>query len=224
MSVTLTAQGLTFSDGSTQTTTSIGSGGTVDPGQLYNITTFTSSGTYTVPSGCYRVLAKVIGGGGGAAGYLESGGSGGYSECLVAVTPGQTIAVTVGGGGGGVGYYGGAGQGGTSSFGSYCSASGGYGANQNYGHTGGHGGGGSGGYVNLIGAGGTGHGNGHGHGGVAKGGYSYWGGPAGTRHSGGEQIGSGAPGTGASGGVTDYGHNGQSHGGAAGIVVVYAYT
>lgn len=221
MAVTLTGQGITYSDGSVQTTSTTGA----DSGKLYSITTYTSSGTYTVPSGCYRVMAKVIGGGGGSAGYCESGGSGGYSECLVAVTPGQAIAVTVGGGGGGVGYYAGAGQGGTSSFGTYASATGGYGANQNYGHTGGHGGQGSGGYVNLIGSGGTGHANHHGHGGIAKGGYGFWGGPRARRHSGAEVIGNGSPGSGAPGGITDGGNNGGGGcGGVAGMVVVYAYT
>jgi hypothetical protein len=221
MSVTLTAQGISFNDGSTQTTNTL----SYDAGKLVSITQFTSSGTYTVPSGCYRVLAKVIGGGGGSAGYCESGGAGGYSEALVPVTPGQQIGVTVGGGGGGVGYYAGAGAGGTSSFGSYCSASGGYGANNNYSHTGGHGGSGSGGFINLTGGGGTGHGNGHGSGGIAKGGYGFWGGPMARRHSGAEVIGSGAVGAGAAGGITDSGNN--NGGGCTantGMVVVYAYT
>jgi len=199
-----------------------------DTGSIISITTFTSSGTYTVPSGAGTLFVRVQGGGGGAASYCESGGAGGYAETYVKVapaglTPGSsTIAVTVGGGGGGVGYYAAAGAGGTSSFGSYASATGGRGANNDYGHTGGHGGFGSG-LLQLAGGGGSGHANGHSNAGSAKGGASYFGGPSGTRHSGGEQIGPGAPGSGAAGGVTDGGAGG-GHGGASGLVVVYAYT
>ena len=221
MSIIMGPDGLILSDGSTTTPTR------PDTGSLISITTFTSSGTYTVPSGCGTIFVKVQGGGGGSAGYCESGGAGGYAESFIKVssaglTPGSsTIGVTVGGGGGGVGYYAGAGSGGTSSFGGYVSASGGYGANNNYSHTGGHGGIGSG-LLNLTGGGGSGHANGHGYGGIAKGGASFFGGPMMRRHSGDEQIGPGAPGTGAAGGITD--GNSYGVGGASGIVIVYAYT
>jgi len=221
MAVTLGADGLTYSDGSTQIRTATSD--TTDRGRLISITTFTSNGTYTAPTYCTKVLVKVQAGGGGSAGYLESGGAGAYAEKLIQpFTAGSTAAVTVGGGGGGVGYYAAAGDGGSSSFGSYVSASGGYGANRNYSHTGGHGGFANNGDFNVNGGGGTGHGNSHGYGGVGRGGSSFFGGPHGVRHSGGEQIGPGAPGAGASGGITNTGTPGRT--GASGIVIVYAYT
>jgi len=182
MAITLGSTGLIFSDNTIQTDT------LTDYGAVISITTFTGSGTYTVPAGCVTMFVRVQGGGGG-----------------------------------GVGYYAAAGQGGTSSFGGYCAATGGYGANQNYTHTGGHSGVGSGGIVNLYQGAGCGHANGHQHSGSARGGGSYFGGCYGTRHSGGEQIGPGAPGAGAPGGVTDSGQNGSGHVGSAGLVVVYAY-
>lgn len=218
MPITIGPDGVKYNDGALQ---SSGVAQSSDSGDLISITAFTATGTYTVPANCKSLLVKVVGGGGGSAGYLESGGAGGYSEKLIqGLSPGATVTVTVGGGGGGVGYYAAAGDGGTSSFGSYCSATGGYGANRNHSHTGGHGGIGSGGDVNFAGAGGYGHGNTISAWG-AKGTASYWGGGFGTRHSGGETIGSGAPGTGASPGTTG-GTAGKTA--AAGMVVVYAYT
>lgn len=197
-----------------------------DSGAIISITTFSSSGTYTVPSGCTTLFVRVQGGGGGSAGYCESGGAGGYAETFIKVapaglTPGSsTIAVTVGGGGGGVGYYAAGGAGGTSSFGSYVSATGGRGANNDYSHTGGHGGYGSG-LLQIAGGGGSGHANGHGYGGISKGGAAYFGGPAARRHSGNEFIGPGSPGAGAPGGITDGNTSGSN--GNSGLVVVYAY-
>lgn len=131
-------------------------------GALKNMYTFTSSGTYT-KSGSDVIYLKVVcvGAGGGAAQtYGESGGAGGYCELLINATGISTVAVTVSSsGGGGGGYYGNYNSGGTTSFGSYCSASGGYGANNNQSHSGGHGGYGYGGNVNGYGGGGSGHRN-----------------------------------------------------------------
>lgn len=218
MAITLDA-GITYSDGTTQTTAKSDS---YDYGQLISITTFTSTGTYTAPAGCRKILVKVTGAGGGSAGHFESGGAGGYVERLIdPYTAGTATTVTIGGGGGGVGYYAAAGTGGTSSFGSYCSATGGYGANTQYGHTGGSGGVGSGGPIVFNGGGGHGHGNGWGAFGP-RGVPSYWGGGFGTRHSGGEQIGHGAPGAGASSGTTGNGGSGKTA--SSGMVVVYAYS
>lgn len=220
MAVTLGPNGIVFGDG----TNHAGLATQADNGELIDIATFTSSGTWTAPANCTRVLVKLVGGGGGSAGYCESGGAGGYAEGTFPMKPGDTVSVTVGGGGGGVGYYAAAGDGGTSSFGGYLSATGGYGANRNYSHTGGHGGYGTG-PVALTGSGGTGHANGHGHGGIAKGGYSYYGGPKARRHSGAEVIGNGAPGAGAPGGITDGGNNnGGGCTGNSGLVVIYSYT
>lgn len=219
MAVSIDNSGLTFSDGTKQNGSPTSNN---DYGQLVSITTFTSSGTYTAPTPCRKLLVKVQGAGGGGAGHFESGGAGGYAEKLIhAVSPGNTFAVTVGGGGGGVGYYAAGGTGGTSSFAGLVTASGGYGANANYSHTGGHGGTGSGGQISLTGGGGVGHTNGFGSWG-ARGVSGYFGGGMGTRHSGGEQIGPGAPGAGASGGTTGNGGGGKTA--AAGLVVVYAYS
>jgi len=100
-------------------------------GMKYQI--FTSSGTFTVPSGATQVLVTLIGGGGGGSkgggGSLSGAGGGGggvYYRVPVTVTPGSSIPVTIGSGGAGGtsshidGY---AGE--TSSFGSYLSATGG---------------------------------------------------------------------------------------------------
>jgi hypothetical protein len=192
-------------------------------GGLISIASFTGSGTYVVPSNCTKIYVKLVGGGGGSAGYCESGGAGGYSEGTFQVVPGTSYSITVGGGGGGVGYYAAAGNGGTSSFGSLLSATGGYGANQNYSHGGGHGGVGSGGQVNLYGGSGTGHANSgnHSQAGPAGGG-SYFGGPGSQTRAGGTATNfSPAPGSGATGGLTETSNGGT--GGPGGLVVVYAY-
>ena len=75
----------------------------------------------------------------------------GVQTCALPIwANGTTVSVTIGGGGDGRNYHQGCGDGGTSSFGSYVSASGGYGANRNWGHSGGHGGIGSGGAMNYT--------------------------------------------------------------------------
>ena len=215
MAVTLNASGLLVN--STQFTTP-----PVDTGKQILITTFTGNGTYTVPANCYRVLVQCVGGGGGSAGYCESGGAGGFSEGHFTVTPNAAIAVTVGGGGGGVGYYATAGNGGTTSFGSYLSASGGHGANTNITHGGGHGGVGSAGQINLYGGSGTGHTNHGSHAQDGAGGGSYFGGPGGQNRTTTPTNFSPSPGSGATGGRCDDGGSGTT--GAGGLVVVYAYT
>lgn len=100
------------------------------PSAIGGIQVFTSSGTFTVPAGITKVKVTVIGGGGGGA---DQGGAGGYGgggggtaiKIVSGLTPGSTISVTVGTGGAG----GNTGSnGGTSSFGAYCSATGGAGA------------------------------------------------------------------------------------------------
>ena len=218
MAITLGSTGIVFSDGTSRSTAN------VDTGGLISITSYTSgTNTYTVPAGCKTLFVRLVGGGGGSAGYCESGGAGGYAEKLITgVTAGQTITATVGAGGGGVGYYAAGGTGGTSSFGSYASATGGYGSNSNYSHTGGLGGVGSGGDITLQGGGGTGHANHHGYGGVAKGGASYYGGSFSIRHYHSTVIGPGAPGAGAPGGITD-GNGTTGNSASNGLIVVYAY-
>lgn len=112
---------------------------------------FTSSGTFTVPSGITAVKVTVVGGGGnGGSGYTgcgQQGGAGGGGgglaiKYITGLTPGGTVSVTVGGATG------------TSSFGAYCSATGGSnGANgAPSAGAGGAGGSGSGGDLNMTGA------------------------------------------------------------------------
>lgn len=216
MAVTI-GTNITFNDNSTQN-----SAYRTSKGQPISITTFTSTGTYVVPVNCSKILVQLVGGGGGSAGYLESGGAGGYAEGVFSVTPGTSYTVTIGGGGGGVGYYAAAGDGGTTSFGSLLSATGGYGANRNTSHGGGHGGIGSNGQINLYGGTGTGHGNHSSHAQPNGGGGSFFGGPGGkTRSNDGANY-SPAWGSGASGAITEVGSTGST--GSGGVCVVYAYT
>lgn len=241
MAVTLGSTGLTFSDGSSQTTRPTGglNKWDTDGGDLINVQSFRVSGTWTNP-GASMVHVKLIGGGGGGSGYCESGGSGGYAEGFYNVSGVGSVAVTVGGGGSYAVYYAGAGNGGTSSFGSYLSASGGYGANQNYSHSGGHGGNSFGGAgLSVVGGAGCGHINSVGHASASVLGSSgYFGGGAchARNHSnlGGANNAAhgtymGAPGAGGPGNITDWGNNWTSRGhsagenGGAGAVIVYSY-
>lgn len=121
---------------------------------------FTSSGTFTVPANVTRIKVTVVGGGGGGSsnGNVQGrngGGAGGTAiKWISGLTPGQQISVTVGLGGAGVNAST-AGAGGTSSFGAYCSATGGNGGtaadpSSGYGYAV-PGGVGSGGDINLYG-------------------------------------------------------------------------
>lgn len=83
---------------------------------------FTTSGTFTVPTGVTQVSAVVVGGGGGGAGSAnpdETGGGGGGGALAyvnaISTTPGESLTVTVGSGGNGGGDGGGNGTGGGSS-------------------------------------------------------------------------------------------------------------
>lgn len=77
---------------------------------------FFASGTWSVPLGIGKVRARVWGGGA----YNQGGGGGFSMETIYNLTGVTSIAVTVGAGGDGTTT-----TGGTSSFGSYCSATGG---------------------------------------------------------------------------------------------------
>ena len=187
---------------------------------IYGITVFTSSGTYYTPSGVRFVKVCVQGGGGGASGHGESGGAGGYAELVLDVRSISSVSVTIGGDSGSSFYSGAGSQGNSASFGPYVSASGGYGANQNYQHCGGLGGVGSGGNLNLYGAGGANH---HQESGI--GGGSFWGGSVAGGHPNGGNFSHNhqshsAPGSGGSGGYF-HGHYGSQ--GKAGMIVVYQY-
>jgi len=67
-----------------------------------NSQVFTSSGTFTIPSGVTKLKMTIVGGGGtgGAGGFSEGtgGGGGGLAiKYLTGLTPGNTLTVTVGG-------------------------------------------------------------------------------------------------------------------------------
>lgn len=122
MATSLNASGVLFSDSVTQATAYLGG-----RGQL-----FTSSGTFTVPSGITSIKVTVLGGGGGGGTASvngtcgDGGGAGGMAiKFITGLTPGSTVAVTVGAGGSS------SVTGGTSSFGGYCSATGGSGGAAN---------------------------------------------------------------------------------------------
>lgn len=125
MPSSLTNTGVTFNDSTSQATAFIGRRGQV----------FTSSGTFTVPTGITAVKVTVVGGGGGGGGYssgtsvvASAGGAGGgvAVKFVTGLTPGGTVSVTVGSGGAG-GTAGTGTAGGTSSFGASASATGGNG-------------------------------------------------------------------------------------------------
>lgn len=217
MSTTLTSTGVQFGDGSVNATAS------GNRGSIISIQSWASPGTYTWsrPANCTKILVQVQGAGGGGASYCESGGAGGYAERLIDVTSISSVSITVGSGGANTGYYSASGAGGTTSFGSYVSATGGYGANNNVSHTGGHSGIGSGGDLNIKCGGGTGHGNTGGREAVGNGGRSYFGsGYKGSHSTNTSNWGYTAPGAGGAGGAMQ-GWAG-SYGGP-GIVIVYNF-
>jgi len=112
-------------------------------GGFSNMQVFTSSGTFTVPTGITKVKVTVVGGGAGPGNIGGGGGGGTAIEIISGLTPGNTVSVTVGSGGGGFNI-----SGGTSSFGAFCSATGGI-------ATSGLGGIGSGGDLNIGGQSGS---------------------------------------------------------------------
>jgi len=190
-------------------------------GNISSMQVFTSGGTWNKPSGVRYIHVQVIGGGGGGSGHGESGGSGGYSEEIIDVSGISSVSVSVSGESNGTYYRGGGGNGGSSSFGSYLSASGGYGANRNNQHSGGLGGVGSGGNLNIYGGGGESH---HARGGN-NGSTGFFGGgvaggwPQGGNFSHNHQSHS-APGTG--GGGAHY-RNYRGSNGRPGLVVITHY-
>jgi hypothetical protein len=190
---------------------------------LKNLYSYTGNTTYTKSGNDVKIIKVIcVGGGGGGRGYHESGGAGGYAERIIDAVAVSSISVTVGGGSGGGYYFGFSGQGATTSFGSYCSATGGYGANQNRSHAGGHGGVGSGGQINFYGGGGGGHAPGYNNqqgGEAGQGGGSFFGGTSPGRHGSHGYTNSTAPGAGAFGGAGN--HNGGD--GSTGICLVYEY-
>lgn len=110
--------------------------------QIKGQQTFTSSGTFTVPSNVRSIDIFCVGGGGGGQNNPSSewgggGGSGGYTSTRksYSVSPGQTFSVTIGAGGDKEK------DGNTTSFGTVLSANGGKKGTGNPGSNGGSGGG-----------------------------------------------------------------------------------
>lgn len=134
-------------------------------GGFSNMEVFTSPGTWTNPGNVQKVKVTVVGGGGGGGGCANGypgwgagGGGGGGTAIEVIPFPSATnVPVTIGNGGSARPFVNGnAGSngvsGGTSSFGAYCSASGGTGGRGVDQPTGyGLGGSGSGGTLNITG-------------------------------------------------------------------------
>ena len=87
MTTTVTTTGITFADSTTQTTAA-----TSGLAGLFG-QTFTSNGTFTVPSGVTAVKVTVIGGGGGGGGGSTNGTAGGTSSF------GSFVSCAGGGGG-----------------------------------------------------------------------------------------------------------------------------
>jgi hypothetical protein len=116
--------GVTFPDATLQTTAAVPGGPGF--GGAPNTSIYTASGFWICPPSIFKVRVTVVGGGGGSNAEETSGGSGGCAIGVYNVTPGTTYSLTVGAGGN-LGA-----AGGTSSFGSFCSATGGLGAGPSY--------------------------------------------------------------------------------------------
>jgi len=128
-------------------------------GGMESMQVFTSSGTWTKPSGITKVKVTVVGGGGGGGGEVNNvsaggGAGGGTAVKFIDVSSISSETVTIGAGGADSTTADGA-AGGTSSFGSHCSATGGGGgqATENP-DVSAVGGAGSGGDFNIQGEGG----------------------------------------------------------------------
>ncbi len=194
--------GVKFPDGTLQTTAP----------RTPTLQTFTSSGTWTKPSGVTKIKVTVVGGGGGGGSYsggIYGSGGGGGGACVkyINVTSITSETVTIGAAGaassGGSG-----GTGGTSSFGAHCSATGGLGGTAGGPSSGGAGGIGSSGDLNIRGNPGE---------------SSYGTNPG---HIGGGSIFAG--GGGGAGGSPTYGGGGstaypEGNAGASGVIIVEEY-
>lgn len=153
MPTSITSTGITFPDATTQTTAA-GAGG------FSNMEVFNNPGTWTNPGNVSKVKVRLVGGGAGAStgangpNWKYGSPGGGYAEEVISLPTGTNVPVTVGNGGTGANYANPGptnrpgNPGGTSSFGGYCSATGG---TANNGPTINLGGTGSGGQINATG-------------------------------------------------------------------------
>lgn len=115
--------GVTFPDNTLQTTAAIPN--TAGFGGNIQMRVFSASDSWTCPAGVTQVRATVVGGGGGSVfdgGDTWVGGHAGYAIGVYTVTPGTSYSITVGLGGRGLPS---PSSGGTSSFSTFCSATGG---------------------------------------------------------------------------------------------------
>ena len=156
-------------------------------GGLKSVQVFTSSGTYTKPSGINTVKVICTGGGGGGAegkstfNYGGGGAAGGTAIDIIDVSGTSTVTVTVGAGGAQqtAGNGSGGNNGATSSFGSFCTGTGGEGGKpEGAGQSRAAPGNGTGGVINILGGqgGSQGGGNTNDEAGGSMGGSSFWGG------------------------------------------------
>ena len=90
MSTSIGSSGVTFPDATTLATAA-----GIIPGMKGQV--FTSSGTFTIPTGVTALKVNVVGGGGGSgSGYSGGGGAGGAAiSYLTGLTAGNTLTVTV---------------------------------------------------------------------------------------------------------------------------------
>ena len=211
------------SNGTTWTSTAIAS----LPGMLGQV--FSSSGTFTIPSGVTALKITVIGGGGGGGSTSSApiGGAGGGGTAvsyLTGLTPGGTLAVTIGAGGAQGGSYNTGGNGGNSTVASgtqsISTITGGGGIASRGSNQGAWipsvGGTASGGTLNLVGNPGT----------IALGDFGqgfYWGGTGGCSILPGGGIGTnnGVGGSGSAGGGAGGSATGAYVGGAGGAGIVF---
>ena len=170
-------------------------GGSIITDGNYTVHTFTTNGTFSVPSGTMNATVLVVAGGGGGGWFAGGGGGAGGLIYTNSYSATGNITVVVGSGGTGATGAGNGNPGYNSSFGTLVSAGGGYGGKYDGGN-GGSGGGGGGGDAAFPGqAGGT--------------------GVVGQGHDGGSSQ-SGAVSGGGGGGANTSGSNGASSSGGAG--------